>query len=383
MNNFNKNNITLPDEIQEGIQMVHNDNKELSNTLVSSNPEALNFFRTKVVTLIKFSNNMQQPSTEVAKKYSEANEKNEEITDRYTNVSEVTPHKNINNPTNNDYVKAGYNKNRNSKKIINFASKYVQKNRILDEIKSSESNSQEKEQFIKNFRKIVLSRVGKILLYRLLVGIKIYNVTADVKQPKEDKCQKNSCRCIFTKHENIGFKYEKGVIQFYNQKVNTYTIDKKHLYLKPDKKSYPHIPLFNGIPHCTHHFNINQKLTLSENKVSDEKRNNTLLNRMGEIYYTDIPDYNAMPNYQKMKTTNEYYFWQNSDGNISFEETMTILGSTKSNGPNYLERDNLCKNLYRFNNCCNSRYIYKSFNDLSIKYYKPDKIVLNGGINSC
>jgi hypothetical protein len=216
---INGHNVTIRDrlynipEFFKPVYISHatNLNEKYICFILTENKELIDFFRLEGrkrfipgEKCVLFPVDGHQPTTAKAVAWSCANADaelpeeqrlNSPITEWYMQMFGVIPFQN-DGSDNNDYIKAGYTPDNDARKIINFLK--------FDEVKVNDPDStaltkqcEKKELFVRNFRKIASTSVGRVLLYRLLIEIRRNNgrsgcqesVLEDMKLSERNKCR--------------------------------------------------------------------------------------------------------------------------------------------------------------------------------------------------
>ncbi len=337
----------LPDETPG---LIDADNTGFVKVLISDyrEPIILKSTQQEPQSIISFPKDAHQPTTEDAVKWACANTDNTEnspITTWYMKMFGVIPYKNEDNPYGNDYIKAGYDENNNSTRIISYDATITDN---LDDAIQSQTNDKiyitKRKFFIDNFRKIASTSVGRVLLYRLLIEIrrkdKNQNGCFETKKINEEneifQPDRSILRSLSVNYGGmIAFAFADAYISIDNSFTNSSVIgipDTKNWYtnILYGHTSNLDINLFHELGHWFHYLR-------NYARVTKEKG------------YTIICDKNICPylwgglegNNNKDRIDNSSYCWGNH------EEMRNILGSHINYDNEYLAGDDLCENLYR------------------------------------
>ena len=225
--------------------------------------------------------------------------------------------------------------------------------------------------FMENFNKIVSNPVGRVLLFRILVEVKI--VSPDEKREKLKEIR-------IVADSKLGFSQKIFGIYFANINTKSCLIKKEKSFFRTtyrlveDDSDNLDINLFHEMCHWFH--------ALSNFERMKEERNviDLFSNPLGRYYWGNIKKFSATCDNMPLPLNQEGFFWTNRE-KTSFEEIRTILGANYE-VEDYKEGDDLCENLYRIS--CNKkiRWSHKNSDFIIEHKYIPDLQTLKRTINS-
>lgn len=305
-----------------------------------------------------------QPTTEEAVKYSCANIDNREdspITDWYMMMFGVIPVNQaaigaaiaVGNPDNNvpltpNYVQAGWrtdylNMNAYPQRIISFDASVD--GTQVDDLSISGQQIGKRDLFIREFRKIASTSVGRVLLYRILIEIRRHNLGGNVGVFEVEDVyrifiqDRNQLRSILIQYgNNIQFSYD-GILEISNNLVNSSVIG-----TSIDNNGYTNIVFgfqsgldINLFHELGHWYHLLRKYARSRSEMDI----NLLQHSIGKYLWNNL-DGSESDNRVDCST----WYWRGERG-ANFEEIRNIIGSSRDIDENYLEGDDLSENLYR------------------------------------
>lgn len=316
--------------------------------------------------VIEFPLDGHQPTTEEAVKYSCANVDNGEdspITEWYMKMFGVIDKSGGNSDNNDDYIKAGYDKTNIAFKIIDISSLLS----TDDQKELPKRYDSQKDAFVKNFRKIASTSVGRVLLYRILLEIRRTNggdgsQGEDIESTllKNDVKLRNNLRHISIKWSTLSNKFcWSGDINFgVNSpllRATTVLKDPKPINGRSIYKilNYPKtddVGLFHEMIHWYHCLRDIKRI------IIENTAHNGLVNLHGTNVVkntNEVPFANHYwPGHSSVDWKGSALPWVGKFGDclvVNFEEIRTILG-VPMNCPAYKNGDDLSENLYR--SCC-------------------------------
>lgn len=298
----------------------------------------------------------EQPTTEEAVQYSYAkidNIENSPITEWYMKMFSVLDNAEM-------FLEVGLDKTNASKKILN-----------IDGLLNNDSHndlpkkySSQKDAFIKNFRKIASTAVGRTLLYRILIEIRRHDGMVDKKGCFDNGItiptvaaltnRRNDCRhlTINWKPSGNSFSYPNKIInfgvQFPERKPTTVGQDVNSnyheiiLYSRSDD-----VGLLHEMIHWYHFLRHAERYTMERNadngniKINGKKESDThtIHVHIGNYYWNTAE-------IDKWKLSTMPWFVVNGEElAVGFEEIRTILGAYSGIG--YINGDDISENLYR------------------------------------
>lgn len=303
---------------------------------------------------IYFPTNGVQPTTEEAVILSCANVDNtptSPVTNWYMQMFGVLEHSGV-------FLEVGLDKTNTAKKILS-----------IDGLLSDDLHNElpkkyisQKDAFVKNFRKIASTAVGRTLLYRILIEIRRHDSTvnkfgcvdSDVTAPIAIE-RRNDCRHLIINWKSSGnsFNFANKVInfgiQFPTRKPTTIgqenDLQQYHeiiLYPRPDD-----VGLLHEMIHWYHFLRHTERFTIERNagngsiNIHGKKADNAIYIHIGNYYWPTATEdrwkLSAMP----------WFVINEEELAVGFEEIRTILGSKKVDVEGYINGDDISENLYR------------------------------------
>jgi hypothetical protein len=342
-----------------------------------------------------FSTNGVQPTTPEAVEYSCANIDNREnspITEWYMMMFGV-PIANLvaGNPIPGAVVQAGWTNPRIGNPV---AQGILTFNASVDETMVNDPNNPNaqitrRDLFIREFRKIASTPVGRVLLYRILIEIRRHNPGGNVGCSEDDRYLVDDtvgrraidrCRSIDIMHmPTFGFDDTAGAIFFYDNPNNIAgTTPLVFSVIGKSVANYTHIVqapttldvvIFHEMIHWFHHLR-NPKRYYEEINSGDTKSFNSML-PIHQYYWDGIAIGQTNQNYKRIWSAGNF------NAHLDFEEMRNLLGMPHDFVQNCLRGDDLSENLYRINRGLPLRFGYSG-----TSFYE-DKRVIDRVINAC
>ncbi|MDR0678272.1 MAG: hypothetical protein LBF44_01900 [Holosporaceae bacterium] len=324
-----------------------------------------------------------QPTTPEAVEYSCANIDNREnspITEWYMMMFGVIPFQNAGTPGANDYIKAGWNNSTPhiAQQIITFNANITWTSNVTDQ--DDKKSISKKELFIKKFRKIASTSVGRVLLYRVLIELR--------RQSRRDVA--GSIEIMYGTfsfesgdHASVSFFHEiKEQWAIGNEKITkTDQVATKGTVIVqvPLHTSKPlDIALLHEMIHWFHYLKdpdrYKKEVSFVESSQNDKISNNDIC----RYYWSELSKLTAQKDEVGVQLLKKIWSLNGFALSGNFEEIRTILGMTQ-NVRGYQNGDDISENLYRRERHFPLRYGYnvgRLWEDKSV----IDKIALDNHI---
>ncbi|MCR5224725.1 MAG: hypothetical protein K6C34_01455 [Alphaproteobacteria bacterium] len=293
----------------------------------------------------------RQPTTPEAVEYACANIDNREdspITEWYMQMFGVIPYKG-DGATDDNYIKAGWNSEPFIRqKIVRFSASIDTVNVIHDS--SFADDLSRREFFIRIFRKIASTSVGRTLLYRIL--IEINRPTSQIKAGRTQGTavlplmeERNNCRSIEIRWGIFSFFSSTSCISVNNDTPLLTVLGASRAGYDDiiPKKTLSDVALFHEMLHWYHH------LRDVARQIRESNRGPSAL------HFTDVPigqfywrKMNSAKLFANMVVSESVWSMNlpQLGSRVLFEDIRTILGVPNNFKP-YLEGDDLSENLYR------------------------------------